>query len=81
MMYTDLFPHTIANQFVKLIVSKPLRPLFLKWYNLGAHCKYHGEICGHSIEDCCPFKDEVQRLIQAGVLSFTVEEQLILKKT
>ena len=32
---------------------------------------------GHSIKDCVPFKDEVQKLIQLGVLSFDVEEMVI----
>ena len=60
MTYTDLFPRLITNQMVKSIVSEPL---FLKWYNPKAHYEYHGGMLGHSIEDCIPFKDEVQKLI------------------
>ena len=59
-----LFPHLIANQFVKPIVLEPLTSPFLEWYNLDAYCEYHAKIPGHSIDDHAPFKDEVQRLIE-----------------
>ena len=36
---------------------------------------------GHSIKDCVPFKDEVQKLIQSGVLSFVLEEMVINEAT
>ena len=72
-----LFPHLIANQFVKPIVLEPLTSPFPEWYNLDAYCEYHAKNPGHSIEDYAPFKDEVQRLIKLGALSFVVVEQLI----
>ena len=72
MTYNDLLPHLIANQFVKPIVLEPLTPPFLEWYNPDAHCEYHARVLGHSIEDCALSKDEVQKLIESGVLSFTV---------
>ena len=77
MTYTDLFPHLVTNRMVEPIVSKHLISLFLEWYNPDDHCEYRDGMPGHSIEDCIPFKDEVQKLIQSGVLSFAVEEQLI----
>ena len=77
MTYTDLFPHLIANQLVKSIVLEPLTQPFLEWYNLDAYYDYHVGIPGYSIEDCAPFKNEVQRLIKSSVLSFAVVEQLI----
>ena len=36
---------------------------------------------GLSIEDCVPFKDQVQKLIQIGVLSFVVQEVVINEVT
>ena len=77
MTYTDLLPHLIANQLVKLIVLEPLTPPFPEWYNLDAHCEYHARIPSHLTEHCTPFKDEMQRLIKLGTLSFAVVEQLI----
>ncbi|XWS60758.1 hypothetical protein CRYUN_Cryun07bG0063800 [Craigia yunnanensis] len=77
MTHTDLFPHLIANQLMKLVVLEPQTPSFPKWYNPGACYEYHARILGHSIEDCALFKHEVQRLIESDVLSFIVMEQLI----
>ena len=77
MTYTDLFPHLIANQLVEPIALESLTPSFSEWYNPDAHYVYHVGILGHLIEDCAPFKDKVQRLIQSSVLSFVMEEQLI----
>ena len=74
MTYTNLFPYLIANQLVKLIVLKPLTPPFLKCYNLDAHYEYHVGVPSHSIEDYALFKDEVQKLIELGVLSFAIME-------
>ena len=68
----DLLPHLIANQFVKVIVLEPLTPLFPKWYNPNAYSKYHNGVPCHLIEDCAPFKDKVKKLIETGVLSFTL---------
>ena len=77
MTYTNLFPHLVANQFMKTMVLEPLTSPFLEWYNPDAHCEYHARVLGHSIEDCALSKDEVQKLIESGVLSFTVMEPLI----
>ncbi|XWS10525.1 hypothetical protein CRYUN_Cryun38cG0002800 [Craigia yunnanensis] len=77
MSYTKLLPLLIQSEWVIPTFFEPLTLPFPKWYNLDAHCECHGEILGHAIEDCALFKDEVQRLIQVGVLSFAVEEQLI----
>ena len=60
MTYTDLFPHLMANQMVKLVVSESPFP---KWYDPEAHYEYHGGMLGHSIEHRVFFKDEVQKLI------------------
>ena len=62
---------------MKPIILESLTPFFLEWYNPEAHCEYHVGIPGHSIEDFALFKDEVQRLIKSGALSFAVVEQLI----
>ena len=74
MTYTNLFPHLVANQFMKTMVLEPLTSPFLEWYNPDAHCEYHARVLGHSIEDCALSKDEVQKLIELGVLSFTIVE-------
>ncbi|XWS75409.1 hypothetical protein CRYUN_Cryun01aG0085000 [Craigia yunnanensis] len=54
-----------------------MTPPFLEWYNPDAHCEYHDGVAGHTIEDCAPFIDEMQKLIESGVLSYTIMEQLI----
>ena len=59
---------------MKLIVLEPLTPPFLEWYNFDAHYEYHAGVPSHSIEHCALFKDEVQKLIESGVLSFTIME-------
>ncbi|XP_017979875.1 PREDICTED: uncharacterized protein LOC108662802 [Theobroma cacao] len=54
---------------------EPLKPPFSRWYDASAHCDYHYEIEGHSIENCIAFKHKVQRLIKAGILNFEKKQE------
>ena len=70
MTYTELLHKLIASHIVMLVVLKPLTPPYSKWYDPNAHCEYHAGISGHSIEDCTPFKYNVQGLVRSGTLNF-----------
>ena len=74
MTYTELFPHLIANHFVKPVVLTPLTPPFPKWYDPNAHCEYHVGIPSHSTEDWTPFKYKMQGLMRSRALNFEKDE-------
>jgi len=48
----------------------PLKPPYLKWYDLNASCMYQTGNQWHSTENCLAFKRRVQGLIDADILRF-----------
>ena len=64
MTYIELFPHLIANHFVKTVVLKPPSPPFPKWYDPTTHSEYHAGISSHSTKDCTFFKYKVQGFVR-----------------
>ena len=70
MSYTELLPLLIQNYEISVILARPKRPLYPKKYDVNAKCEYHGEVGGHSMENCTIFKDKVQLLINADPAKF-----------
>ncbi|KAJ1404845.1 hypothetical protein SESBI_26247 [Sesbania bispinosa] len=72
--YSELYDNLLKQYLVApefpLLVSNPP----LKWYNPAKTCKYHMRTPGHTIEKCWTFKLRVQRLRDAGQLSFKEAE-------
>src|SRR4051812_42411138 len=46
----------------------PTNPLF--WYKVDAHCAFHQNAPGHTVENCYPLMSEVQKLVRSGMLTF-----------
>ena len=55
----------------------PLRPPFLRWYNVNVRCDYHVGNPGHSTKNCSSLKREVQSLIKDGKLKFKESDGLV----
>lgn len=70
MSYKELYQRLFDAHIVAPFYSKPLQPLYPKWYVANAQCDYHAGIGGHSIESCTFFKKLVERLINMGVVKF-----------
>ena len=65
MFYGELLPVLVQNYGISVIPTRPRRPLYPKRYDINTRCEYHGEVRGHSTENCTTFKDKVQSLIDA----------------
>ena len=68
--YVQLLPMLVQSYKISVMLAKPRRPPYPKWYNPNARCHYHSEVEGHSTEDCMAFKDRVQALIDADRAKF-----------
>lgn len=70
MTYAELYPILIQKNWVQtrspLVVPKKLP----YGYKQEALCAFHQNAPGHSLEDCFSLKNEVQKLMRAGILTF-----------
>ena len=66
--YAELFPKLMKDRLITLIHLLPLKPPFPRLYDTNAHCDFHGENPGHSIENYTAFKNKVQDLVQAELV-------------
>ncbi|XP_058726831.1 uncharacterized protein LOC131598229 [Vicia villosa] len=70
-----LFSHLINLSLVEPKQPKPVRFPYHVGFDPNVSCDYHAGAPGHSIEDCQPFKDKVQDLIDSKAITFTPEGQ------
>ncbi|KAJ1376478.1 hypothetical protein SESBI_49902 [Sesbania bispinosa] len=72
--YSELYDALLKQHLVAPEVPQPVSNPPPKWYNPVETCKYHMGAPGHTIEKCWTFKLRVQRLRDAGQLSFKEAE-------
>ncbi|XP_058733105.1 uncharacterized protein LOC131604697 [Vicia villosa] len=70
-----IFSHLINLSLVEPKQPKPVRFPYHVGFDPNVNCGYHDGAPGHSIEDCQPFKDKVQDLINSKAITFTPEGQ------
>ena len=68
--YTELFPKLVEIGHIEPVHLAPLRPPFLRWYDVYARYNYHARNPGHSTKNCTALKHKVQDLINLGKLKF-----------
>ncbi|XP_058741175.1 uncharacterized protein LOC131613532 [Vicia villosa] len=70
MTYTELLPLLIQKYLVQLRdpPPPPSNPPF--WYKADAHCAFHKNAPGHTVENCYPLMSEVQKLVRSNMLTF-----------
>lgn len=68
--YTELYPLLISKNLVRPRQPHAMPKKLPWWYKPEASCAYHQGAPGHDLERCCTFKAEVQKLVQAGILTF-----------
>ncbi|XP_058763524.1 uncharacterized protein LOC131636970 [Vicia villosa] len=79
----DAIPMThdeLLSELLKLSLVEPkqLDPVSFPYpegFNPNVSCGYHAGAPGHSTDDCQPFRDKVQDLIDAKAIAFTPEGQ------
>ena len=70
MSYAELLPALIQKKLVQTR-PPPAIPSPLPWYyKADQTCAFHQGAPGHSVENCYPLRNEVQRLVKYGILSF-----------
>lgn len=68
--YTDLYPLLISKNLVRPRQPPDVPKKLPWWYKPKASCAHHQGAPGHDLEKCCTLKTEVQKLMQAGILTF-----------
>ncbi|XP_057976760.1 uncharacterized protein LOC131163913 [Malania oleifera] len=68
--YADLFPQLYERGMVTTIPAIPITNPPPRWFDPKAHCAYHANSPGHSIDQCWAFKYKVQSLKDEGWLAF-----------
>lgn len=68
--YTALYPLLISKNLVRPRQPPVVPKKFPWWYKPEASCAHHQGTPGHDLEKCCTLKAEVQKLVQAGILTF-----------
>ena len=74
MSYTQLLPRLLEFQLVKLLTLLPSTNSSPD-FDGNAWCVFHSEAPGHSIEDCKPFRDEIQDQLDSKAIVFTPDCQ------
>jgi hypothetical protein len=70
MTYAELFPALVHKNLVQTRSPPPIPEKIPWWYNANVTCAFHQNAPGHDLDNCWPLKNEVQRLIHAGILTF-----------
>ena len=70
MSYAELLPILIRKYGISAVPARSRRRSYPKKYDVKAKYEYHGEVGGHSVENCTAFKDKVQLLIDADPVKF-----------
>ena len=55
--------------------ARPWVPPYPAWYNPNVKCAYHGDVPGHSTENCTTLRQKIHELIDAGSIKLSPVEQ------
>ncbi|XP_027347973.1 uncharacterized protein LOC113859382 [Abrus precatorius] len=69
MSYTELLPCLFQSSLVVPCPMKPVKPPYLREYDLNAKCEYHAGGIGHSTENCRALKFKDNPNIRSNPLS------------
>ena len=70
MKYAELLPVLLKKNLVQTRAPPPVPERLPTGYRLDLSCAFHQGAPGHDIEKCYGIKGAVQKLVQAGILSF-----------
>ncbi|XP_058725781.1 uncharacterized protein LOC131597083 [Vicia villosa] len=75
MPYSQLLSQLLELSLVETKKLDPVIPPYPVKFDPNVRCGYHAGAPGHSIEDCKPFRDKVQDLIDSKTIVFTPNGQ------
>jgi hypothetical protein len=61
-----MFEKLVSIEQIILILQKPLRLQYLKWYKSNQSSDYHDGAMGHNIKNFHSFKENLVQLIEDG---------------
>ncbi|XP_058726070.1 uncharacterized protein LOC131597387 [Vicia villosa] len=71
MPYSQLFSQLLELSLMETKQLDPVIPPYPVKFDPNVRCGYHARAPGHSIEDCKPFRDKVQDLLDSKAIVFT----------
>ncbi|XP_058763419.1 uncharacterized protein LOC131636845 [Vicia villosa] len=75
MPYSQLLSQLLELSLVETKQLDPVIPPYPGKFDPNVRCGYHAGAPGHSIEDCKPFRDKVQDLLDSKTIVFTPNGQ------
>ncbi|XP_058777099.1 uncharacterized protein LOC131651455 [Vicia villosa] len=75
MPYSQLLSQLLELSLVETKQLDPVIPPYPLKFDPNVRCGYHAGAPGHSIEDCKPFRDKVQDLLDSKTIVFTPNGQ------
>ena len=70
MTYAELLPTLLEEKLIQTRTLAKMPEIVPSWYRPALSCVFHQGAPGHDAEHCYALKAEVQKLIQANILSF-----------
>jgi hypothetical protein len=71
----EIFKQLVAEKLIRPVPTRPWAPPYPAWYNPSTKCAYHGNVPGHSTEDCTTLRQKIHALIDAGRIKLNPVEQ------
>jgi hypothetical protein len=76
---TRIYQQLIAEELISPMAACPQVPPFPAWYNPNAQCAYHGDVPGHSTENCVRLRQRIYELINAGSIKLNLIKNKALR--
>jgi hypothetical protein len=65
---TGIFKQLVAEGMISPVPARSWVPPYPAWFNPNVTCAYHGDVPGHSTENCTTLRQKINELIDAGSL-------------
>ena len=70
MTYAELYPSLVLKNLIQPRNPSQIPEPLPWWFKPDLRCFFHQGAPGHDIENGCPLKYEVQKLVKSGMVSF-----------
>jgi hypothetical protein len=68
---TRIYQQLVAKGLISPRPAQPQVPPVPTWYNPDTQCAYHGNVLGHSTENCFALRQRIYELINAGSIKLS----------
>jgi hypothetical protein len=70
----DIYKQLAAEGLISPVPTRPWVPPYPAWYKPDVKCAYHGDVPGHSTENCTTLRQKIYELINTGSIKLNPVE-------